>query len=410
MQRLSVLNFSSPTFGEGLLKILLVGVFSLLPIYIFSSGGPQLVDLFIMPISIITIIKANKYDRKIAKEILYLLPFMIYVMTVEAIYYLFYSGDNVFIIKIFQISYLFFIFFIFMVLFNKITNEKFIKYIYLGIIISILLALTIKGKSSGEYKLRISLSFNDPNQLGYFGVILSCFVILLSQYRSKRGIKGKYYLYNIMDAIILISANALVAISLSRSAILGIMFSNFYLLTRLRKKMVLVIVVIPILVITAILIIKSSFVMELITNPMITSRFSEKSIIERYESGFAQKMIFLHDWQILLGSGDGAYNRYPDQHEVHNWFGFILRCYGLIGLSLFSFWLLRMTYLTWHLKGSFWVWIGLIAYNSCNYGLRFRPFWILVAMMVVMATLLSETNRPRVNLKWLKQSFIQDRQ
>jgi hypothetical protein len=80
--------------------------------------------------------------------------------------------------------------------------------------------------------------------------------------------------------------------------------------------------------------------------------------------------------------------------EVHNMFGEVLRAFGLIGLSLFLFWLIKFMLCVRGVKDSFWVLAGIFTFNVSINGIRWRAFWIFLAFLLAMAALYKKDREP----------------
>ncbi|MGC2691125.1 MAG: hypothetical protein WA228_00385, partial [Desulfobaccales bacterium] len=69
------------------------------------------------------------------------------------------------------------------------------------------------------------------------------------------------------------------------------------------------------------------------------------------------------------------------------------RSYGLIGFCLLAFWFVRAILATWKMNDALFIWMGLLAYNMGNNGVRFRPFWIVLALLFAMARYADKSSR-----------------
>ena len=114
------------------------------------------------------------------------------------------------------------IMFVFTKIFAALIENNAIVYFYYGILLSVISSLIFKGindEYAGTY--RATLSFNNPNQLAYFAVIILSFIILLQNYRIQNNISN--IIYSIFDIIILIMVHLFIIMSVSRGGIITIL-------------------------------------------------------------------------------------------------------------------------------------------------------------------------------------------
>src|SRR4030042_1845720 len=385
----------SRTAENSLLGILLVMVLGLLPIYIFPSGGFQVVDVLILAVSFITLFKICYDFRFFYNEIFFLVPFIIWACLIEMLYYVSSPEDLSYIKTAIQIIYVIVILFIFMVIFANTLIENQYRYLYVGLLISSLIPFIVTGYKSHEWALRTTLSFNDPNQLGYFAIILVSFLILIIN--NTNATKGKFF--TLISLIIFIIANGFVFLSLSRSAGAAMILLDVYFVYTLIKRRMYFWIIGLLLALLVILGIKYHVVMQVLNNPEVLKRLSLETILDNLKVRTFDKLTYFTDYQFLIGCAQGGKSRFWDNLEIHNIFLMILRSYGVIGLMLFSAWFVRLVWITSNrLQGALWVWTALLFYNSFVIGTRFRPFWVLIALMIVMAKLLELRPRYRTAL------------
>ena len=84
--------------------------------------------------------------------------------------------------------------------------------------------------------------------------------------------------------------------------------------------------------------------------------------------------------------------------ELHNMFGETFRFYGIIGLGLFSYWIGMFVWRSRKVPGALFIWAALLMYNMSHYGLRFRPFWVLLALLNVMVCLAYSNSEKRATM------------
>lgn len=92
-----------------------------------------------------------------------------------------------------------------------------------------------------------------------------------------------------------------------------------------------------------------------------------------------------HPGYLILGAGEGGYNRFDtfiENHEMHSSIGTIVFCYGIPGTALFILFVLSLV------KRLPWYYViyalPLFAYGVTHMGLRFTIFWIALIMFPIM--------------------------
>jgi len=294
------------------------------------------------------------------------------------------------------------IYYCFAICFLTIIHKKSVSLLYWSLLLSIIVILLIKGRH--EETLRSTLSFNNPNQLGYFSVILLSYVIILLNINENiNRVSVKSLLVFVI--IIAMAAHYLVFLSLSRGAFFSILLLDIGLLKTIFKHKIYLIFGIVLLVIGSLVIFPNL--------PFITGRMEargerksfdlKKSIVQSYER-VASQLIFSSPWQVIFGRGDGRiqtdesilfgksmdFTGYP---EVHNIFGNVLRAYGIIGLFLFAFWVIKFIWASRVVSGALWVWGALLCYNMTHNGIRFRSFWMLSAFLLAIIIYLGSNQK-----------------
>lgn len=375
---------TSPLLGG-----MIILIFGLVPLYLFSSGRPQIVDVLILILLGITLFFRHEKDYYLSNQIIPLVPFVIWGVLINSGYYLFYPSEYGLLLKNAEIIYTFVLLYGFTFLFKRIINAGSINVIYLGLILAIILCLTIKGNY--EEGVRSALSFNNPNQLGYFSVILVCYAVLLIQYNIKHGGKLRYH---IGDVIIILGGHIFALLSLSRGAILAIFLLDAWVITKIKNKAI---------IITVSLLAIISIALSIFVDPTFIERKLEGRAGRSFDVSEAQmetggrilqNLSTLSGVQYIIGMSaslaireKGAFGGVKGMGEVHNIFGDIFRCYGFIGLALFAYWILKVIWASRILMGGLWVWAAILMYNMSHNGVRFRSFWLLTALMIAMVEL-----------------------
>ena len=383
--------------GNFVLGFLLILNFFLLPIYIFESGGFQLVDITLFITIIVVLLWKNL--PVIDKKLIYsLLPFTIWVFLIDFIYYLIYKNTTE-ILSFIAIVYGLVQLYVFSLIFNKILHKHGLKFIYIALIFSILGCFLTKGYSEEG---RGSLSFNNPNQLAYFAIILLAYVIMLNQYRTDKNIESKYFI--LIDMLIILIANFMTIIALSRVGVVVTVMLDICLLSNVKNFKYFIVTTMGLAVITLLFLLTQHELIEQKLSTRGKENFTAHSMThdDSFEARLIKPLQHLKGLSFLYGIGPGGAGRALKQPgiivmkystmEVHSSFGDVLRSYGLIGLFLFSYWYFRFVWQSRLIKNGWWVMAAIFAFNNVHNGIRFRSFWIFMGLMVVMISF-AELNR-----------------
>ena len=396
-QQALLIRSDIPTRRNVFLGSCLVIVLALLPVYAFSSGGFQLVDIPILFIIIVTlIINTTGNDKGLNNHIIYLIPFVAWALLVNGIYFIIYE-NNWFLLGSVPIVYAIFLLNAFYIIFTRLIVGNGIKYIYIGIILSIACCFTFKGYTEEG---RATLSFNDPNQLGYFAVFLLSYVVILKNYIEKLEVNRT--IYNYLDIIIIIAAHYFLFLSVSRSTMAAFILLDLCFLKNIRNAGQIFTMFLAIFLMAGfVFFLRPTFIQERMATRQ--DHFDRKNMAENLKMRLFLPFATFNGTDILFGRGTGWRN--DDSNipgiksreiimEVHNMFGEVLRAFGLIGLSLFLFWLIKFMLCVRGVKDSFWVLAGIFTFNMSINGIRWRAFWIFLAFLLAMAALYKEDHEP----------------
>ena len=364
-----------------LLGGVLVLALGLLPVYLFPSGRPQVVDVPLIILLAACFFRRNRPAPALRRNLMPLLPVVAWAALVNGTYFLLHPTDYQPLFKSAELLYTFFIFWAFSYLFRDFLEAGRLGVLYAGLFLSLFLVFTVKGYS--EEGIRSILSFNNPNQLGYYALLLTCWVALLLHLKEKNGNARAIFWWG--DVVLLFVAHFLALLSLSRGAILGLFLVDMWIFPRLSRR-ILIFFVPLILVALVVLIWKPAVIEERLAGRPGREITPETAQVELEKRVFHQFSI-MEGIHYLVGRGGRSFT--PQEkargiHEVHNIFGEIFRCYGLIGLGLFSFWLAGFLWRSRVVPGGLFVWGALLMYNMSHYGLRFRSFWLLLAFLNAM--------------------------
>lgn len=376
------------------LGVLLILSFALLPIYLFPSGSAQVVDVTMLALGATVIFGLTHGEiRMLGLAIAGLLVYAFYALIVNTGYFFIY-GDPGFVLASVQILYPVFVLFVFAISFKRLLNtEDGIKYAYIAALIAALLPWTVKGAYEG-IAARNALSFNNPNQLGYFSVLLYIFWSLIWYYHKSffpHVLERRWWPIAI-SLYIIVSVHVFALITASRASIGAVMIINsFHLIRLLQRRFIPAAVIVLGLSITSIFI--SMNYKTVITETTAAKRIERvnylaelhKRLLNRLELEYGK-----HGMNVIFGTGGAGFERFSSSQEVHNMFGAAFRSYGLIGLILLIVAGIIYTRAVYRIPGALWFLTAIIVYNMSHNGLRFRPFWVVLAFLLAVSYAASE--------------------
>ncbi|MEK2534203.1 O-antigen ligase family protein [Tetragenococcus halophilus] len=351
--------------------------FILSPIYLWSSGLPQISDLSII-FSIIIYTFYRKFTFKITEEIkpilLVGLLFVVWIIFINLIWIFRLQTIDNFLVSTFFYIYNYFLLFFVIALVNHYKNILF-KVTYISVIISVIIQFLIYIISGGGDGSRQVGFLNNPNQLGYYSLLILAFLIFFS---SKLDIKFYWFMLAMVSSIILILA------SLSKAAIVSMLgLLILYLFVKNKKKKLKKKYVVCLALILAL-----GFSMYKATDFFQENQLMN-SVQERVDSigedaddnleGRGYDRLYDHPEYWITGAGEGAYYRFKNNFELHSTLGNLLISYGIVGLSLFVLMVLfalrndrfRSTYIV----------LFLMVYGLTHNGIRNSLLWILLALI-----------------------------
>ena len=227
-----------------------------------------------------------------------------------------------------------------------------------------------------------------------------CYIVLLNKIKNVRKINNNFYQF--ADIFIIITSHLLAFLSLSRAAF-ALIVVDIWIIRNLKNKYIFVSGLISVIIVFSFIITKPEFI-----NKQLKGRTGKKIDITSTAEALDQRVIEqFRDFKgiaILIGKGGFGVDSSKSNNiigqkqtqidrkkiEVHNIFGSVLKIYGIIGLFLFIYWIIKMINATKMFKDSYYIWIALLIYNMTHNGLRFRSFWIILALILVTSNLINE--------------------
>jgi hypothetical protein len=264
-------------------------------------------------------------------------------------------------------------------------GDRFITAFRIAIGIAILLevvALFVLPPSA----FRTAGTFNNPNQLGYWGILLSSCLLVL-----KRGQK-----VTVFDFAVLCGAGYLIMASLSKAAMLAfvlllIMAVAFQHLTRPMKLLLAALALLGSAVAVA-----DSTQFEHVLSARLFANVSQRlndigGQGDDSLGGRGYDRIWRHPEYLILGAGEGGYwrfsafqvNAFQTDLEIHSTLGPVLFAYGIVGLALFLsllalvFWRAPLAHALYSLP----IWM----YGITHQGLRDTMLWVFLGLVFGLA-------------------------
>jgi hypothetical protein len=257
---------------------------------------------------------------------------------------------------------------------GMLTYEQFFsiirKLLYLAVFFALILYFILF-----DYGIRMTGSFNNPNQVGYFGLLIFCNLIIAAWATTHVSMLHKICLA--MSAALCLLSFSLTAAGALLIAVIGRLFLY-------ERKGIKIRGVISVLVVVI-----------LLSGLLITFFSSEKgkSVLWSWDKRIGvidNKMqnaseargydrIIHYPEYILFGAGEGERWRFKERArtmEFHSSIGTVIFSYGIIGTIIF-FLILKSA--VWHAPIGVWLVIAApLSYGLTHHGLRQPMFWMLL--------------------------------
>lgn len=236
-----------------------------------------------------------------------------------------------------------------------------------GTIATLVLQLTLFILRGGAGTFREKLFFNNPNQLGYFA-LLSAGIIAFTSQRARVPI--------VVAATMLATTTLFAATSLSKAALIGTGVTAC--VAALRK---------PMLLALTIGVIGGGMAVRDPTALIDKVIFRMEDLGSQGDDtleGRGYSRIEMHPEYLLLGAAEVGHDRHGDfGGELHSSWATVLFSYGAVGLGLLVWFLWRALRL---LRPADWLFlVPVFWYGLTHQGLRFRLFWVFIALVCVTA-------------------------
>lgn len=350
------------------------------PLYLFDSGSMQICDLLLSLAIVFYFIKRKITIPVFAKKAISLIVcFSLFASMVNTYNYYKY-GDERFIYSSLFIIYNIISYYFTIILIQDIgikkADKEFTKGCYLSLILTVV-GIFFLGSVTG----RFAGFFNNPNQLGLYALLMITSGVLLRD-----------NLYGYHKIVYFVLSFISILYSGSKAAFLGLLGFAFVYYT-LKDKNNIKTVIKKIMIIIILLASTIGFFFSdsqiIYSNPQlyymkyrITNMQDEADSDLKYGRGYGRIQDLEED--ILWGLGEGAYDRFSIMrgHEIHSTLASLLVSYGIIGLSIFSY----FVYLNIKNKDYFITNIsalsGIALYSVTHNSIRNTVLWMLLALMI----------------------------
>jgi hypothetical protein len=357
------------------------------PFYIFKSGTPQPADILLTLLSPIVLI-TFAFRFHVHKEILLLgLGFLSWIVAVNAFWWTQYYSEGFLFSSSFYL-YNILVFFAIIAM-HTVLRERFINLtrILLFIIIGVQLVVIVLGID--VVGPRRSGTFNNPNQLGYWSLLIACCIVVL---------RGRDRLTT-SDTTALLVSGYLAAESLSRAAMYSFLVLACIVIVfqGLSRRGMILIGIATIL-----------WAMALSVNPGRMPGLGDVDVYQRFSARVEGRKdqehvadrgydrLFEYPQYLILGAGEGELSRFRDagSGEFHSTIGVLLFHYGAVGSVLFG--LLLMSIFRRASWGHALLLVPIAMYGLTHQGLRFTLFWVFLGLVVGMSGSTASVRPPRV--------------
>lgn len=362
--------------------------FVLSPFYLWKSGYPQVADVILVTLVILYFtskrLSINLFSG--TKRILIVgLFFTIYVFVINFVWIILLQNIDSFLLSSIYYVYNFLVVAVVISLYSD-YGETLLKMTYYAVLISVFLQVIVFFSSGGFTGERTVGSFNNPNQLGYYSLLIVSTLMFLS---SKINVNIILFSLGILSGILLslLSLSKATIIAMSFLIILFLIFGSVN--CKLKKRLWLILlttVVIGVFINETTSMIQESELLTSVQNRI--NGIGQDDDDNPEQRGYTRLTDYPQYW--IFGAGEGMYNRFSNfKLEFHSTLGNIQVSYGLIGSILFLtfiFLVLRNDkYRNWYIIISL-----LLIYGLTHNGIRNSIFWILLALIACSSCIMSK--------------------
>ena len=344
-------------------ETLWVAYILLYPLYLLPSGLPQVADWLFGVLAMVTTLTGLTLTPSQKQVMMAVVMFASYITVVNCSWALVLNSTSMLVSSLYYI-YNAIVIIVTMSLASRL-GAKFWALSLWALILSILWQIVVVlFAGAGLGSIRVTGTFNNPNQLGYFALLSVSIIGLIGARIGISGLKG---------AVGVIGAAVLAAASLSKAAILSMAIG---LILKLKNQARLVLPMITILVVLLFYGDDSVLVQGVAMRIAGIGAQTDDTLAGR---GYDRILLYPEYW--IFGAGEGEYHRFDKsglQAELHSSLGNVFFSYGAFGLVLFCCVLyLVVRTAPWHGVAAL---VPLLLYGLTHQGLRASLFWVVLGL------------------------------
>ena len=334
-----------------------VGI-ALLPVYVFDSGTPQPSHVVLAVAAAVTWAEFRDYAPQF-KPLVRAYGLFVLVVTVVTIVWAILAPMDV---RLFPAIFALFNFMIVRTVLVLYTHERrrFLRSTAYTFAI-VLVVLAVNSVLSAQASLiRATGTFNNPNQQAFFAVVAISAIVAIGS-----ALPVDWWL----KLAALTSASYLVVVANSKAGFVALAVVMVVVaLTNLRLALAIVVISVAFVAMTD----PGNAAYDRIETRLLSVQRDDTLDARGYG------LILEHPEHLILGSGEGYRERFDFSTEIHSTIGTIAFAYGIAGIVTFGVVLFELTRVGGVL--SLVVLVPSLVYGLAHNGLRFAPFWILLAL------------------------------
>ena len=373
----------------GFRELLFVLALALKPFYLRSSGSLQISDLIYMLLLVTFLITGKvRFPGIVEKKWLFSFLILIFYQFAINFAWYFYLSLHLNINSPAMVRSTIYYIFNFLVcltiiqMFAQVGYERLLKLYLLGSALSLFVCyLGVALNFTGAGRERGF--FNNPNQLGYYSIIvMTIFVIYCRRLK-------KVYRFLIIALCLVLNILSLSKASIVGSAVLLIAYALLSSDERGIKKTVAIIVSITIVTLFIYIIVFSdsnlfdgNYYIQAMRRRLLRMQYENDSDLGTGRGYDRLKEIGV--W-IITGVGEGAYTRFTALYgkELHSMYASTIACYGVVGFVGYSFLFCKALFSNKKIVFNIMAFSGILLYCITHNGIRNTLLWSLLAMLLL---------------------------
>lgn len=369
-------------------EILFILAVGFKPLYLGESGGVQLSDGFfvLLFVAVFGLSPRLHVSNNLRKWLLVFSGTLLYQMLILCIWQIITDLQNIQGNIVISIAYYIFNFMIVCAvikLHEQTGFERLVTDFSVGLLLSCIVCM-VGMIVNPVHDIRQMGFFNNPNQLGYYSVIIYTAVLIL-----------KKYIPPTIRIVIIICACLFAVLSMSKAAIVSIaillFLSGFFYQ---ENKMTIKGFAIRLLTIVAFFVLVYAVLYSdwgIISNnqTIITMRYRMLTMFSENDSALGSgrgydrlKEIGLN---IVFGVGEGKYQRFTTMtgYETHSSYAALVVSYGLVGFFLYAVIIIKALKRNIQRYRHFIFCSGIFLYCVTHNGIRHTLLWVLIVVMMI---------------------------